>query len=278
MNKYWKLFERGDVVELGAGVGGCGLLLGKRREEGWGKCGGGGGGRGGGEEEGSRIVITDGEPLSMEIAKKNQQLLGVGGGERGVNIDIRVMLWNENPNEVYRQLNPPSPSPSPSPPKFRFVIGTDLLYYKVDANTLISTASALLSPSSPSSSSSSSSSSSLSCIFLPAIIRSYPLRHQLSQAATKHSLKIYEISIEKFTAEKERREIVAWFNINFLILVRKGEEGEEEEEEEERGERGERRERGELERILEECEGREFEPGRHLEEEDEEALFAGVEY
>jgi methylase of polypeptide subunit release factors len=47
-----------NVLELGGGIGACGLLLAKYHEA-------------------ASIVMTDGEPMALEIAKKNRQRLGV---------------------------------------------------------------------------------------------------------------------------------------------------------------------------------------------------------
>jgi len=88
------------VIELGCGVGAMGLALSQI-------C--------------SKVVITDGEESTLEIARLNV-------GERD-NVMVRRLLWGEE-GEVERILEEEG--------TFDLVVGCDLLYYSVDVEELFS--------------------------------------------------------------------------------------------------------------------------------------------
>jgi len=174
------LLDGASVIELGGGIGACGLYLAHR------------------QRSSSRIVITDGEPIAVEIAKRNRSFLNLS------QVDIRRFLWSTDPNEIRRQLVDDENDESL---QVQYVIGTDLLYYKTDAVVLMATIDALLAKD--------------GVAFLPGIVRSLTLPDQLVQAASKHGLEITTLQLELFVDEPNLESIVSWYNIQFLTVVRR---------------------------------------------------------
>jgi Methyltransferase domain len=198
----------GPAIDIGGGIGVCGLYLAKHRQL--------------QEREhepasetksSPSIFITDGEPMAVEIVRRNRSLLGFSR----YYVDIRRLLWSTDPKEITRQLVDPNNWQHDDntsltlslKKKFRYVIGTDLLYYKTDATALVSTIDTMLAEDG-------------GVAFLPCIIRSTLLPEQLLQAATELSLELSTIQLELFVKEEDLESIVGWYNIKFLIVQRKG--------------------------------------------------------
>jgi hypothetical protein len=206
---YGHSLVEGPAIELGGGIGVCGLFLAKYRQEKE-------------QQEGQQttakdspnsIVVTDGEPMAAEIARRNRSLLGLSRHD----VDIRRLLWSNDPKEITRQLfdndgsiqDDDDASMSLSlKNKFRYVIGTDLLYYRTDASALMATVDTLLADD--------------GVAFLPCIIRATYLPDQLLQAASERSLEVSKIQLERFVKEEDLECIVGWYNIQFLVVQRKG--------------------------------------------------------
>jgi hypothetical protein len=195
-----KIFDDCDIIELGAGIGACGLLLAKQ------------------QTTKGRVVVTDGEPVTVEIAKQNRELLfGLKPEECNHDsklVHCQLLKWSEIPDQVIEQLSDvPSRVASISEgPTFKYVIGTDLLYFKTDVKALVATALALLG----------NSEKEQGAIFLPALIRAAALGERLVELAAIHSLEISTLNIRQFTAEEHLESMVGWYNIHFLVLTRIG--------------------------------------------------------
>lgn len=202
------LDRRHRLVELGAGIGACGLALAMAR----------------GHEtecpdnrEGSQstsadskpsILLTDGEELTIEIARRNCSLLGLTSGE----VDVAVLRWSEDLNEICKV------APLHS---FHHVIGTDLLYYRTPARALLTTAEALLAKQHENVSALNESEFSMSyegAIFLPAIIRSPSLGDELVEVCRDLNLSVLIVPIESFYVPVNPM----MYNISFLVVTRKG--------------------------------------------------------
>lgn len=201
---YGQALLEGPAIELGGGIGACGLYLAMYRQE---------------EErrEAAKksphgIVITDGEPMAVEIARRNRSLLGLSRHDVG----IRRLHWSTDPIEITRQLvddhnsaqDDNAPLPISLKNKFRYVIGTDVLYFRTDATALVATVDTLLAED--------------GVAFLPCIIRATHLPDQLLQAATERRLEVSTIQLERFVKEEDLEYIVGWYNIQFLVVQRKG--------------------------------------------------------
>ena len=197
--------DSASIVELGAGIGTCGLLLAQMQAK----------KKPAGEDDetqtGTRkpsTWVTDGEKMAVETIKRNRQLLGLAPQHVGV----CQLLWSDDPKEVAEQLVESSSSESSARAdqrRFTHVIGTDLLYYRSDARVLVSTAVALLEPTQGGG------------IFLPAIIRSPSLAHDLVQAAQDYGFEAHIIRLTRFVPQDDLELIVGWYNISFLILTPK---------------------------------------------------------
>jgi tRNA A58 N-methylase Trm61 len=162
------------VLELGGGIGACGLLLAKHHEA-------------------ASIVVTDGEPMALEIAKKNRQRLGV---EK--NAQVQQLLWNVDSSKVMDQLGRQH--------SFDYVVGSDLLYYKTDVHALFATIA----------------STCQTAAFLPAIVRSQELPHRIFELAETYGFTVKTLEVSRFISEKHMDTIVAWYNIRFFVLLKKG--------------------------------------------------------
>jgi predicted nicotinamide N-methyase len=164
-----------NVLELGGGIGVCGLLLAKYYEA-------------------ASVVMTDGEPMALEIAKKNRQRLGV---EK--NAQVQRLLWDVDSSKIMDQLLGRQQS-------FDYVVGSDLLYYKTDAQALFATIA----------------STCQTAAFLPAIVRSQELLHQIFELAETYGFTVRTLKVSRFLSENHMDAIVAWYNIRFLVLLKKG--------------------------------------------------------
>mgnify|MGYP005843396663 CR=1 FL=1 len=191
-----EIFEHCDIIELGAGIGACGLLLAQQQQPKKGK-----------------IVITDGEPVAVEISKRNQKL--VSEKEHSTNDDFSSFVtccplrWSENAEEIKEQLAALSEN---NTFKFKHVLGSDLLYYKTDPKALIATAVHLLDDTGPED----------GAIFLPALIRCETLGQEIVDLAHEYELEVDTLKIRRFVPKQYLESIPGWYNLDFLILTRKG--------------------------------------------------------
>ena len=193
------LDRRYRLVELGAGIGACGLVLALGRRQGS-QCPD--------ELESSQpdsidsqpsILLTDGEKLTTEIARRNCSLLGMASGE----VDVAILRWSEDLNEICKI------APLHS---FNHVIGTDLLYYRTPARALLTTAEALLAKQGD------NNISTEGAIFMPAIIRSPSLGDELVEVCRDLNLTVLIVPIEAFYLPDNP----ILYNISFLVVTRKG--------------------------------------------------------
>lgn len=187
------VFQGCDIIELGGGIGACGLLLAKE------------------QQNPGRIVITDGEPAVVSISKLNRDLLFGNQGRKNESVDCCVLRWSERVEDITTQLSSLDEGVRGST-KFKFVIGSDLLYYKTDPTALISTASYLLDDECD----------QQGAIFLPALIRSATLGSDVLALAHSRGFEVYTLKIKKFVPERQLESIIAWYNITFMVLTRKG--------------------------------------------------------
>jgi 2-polyprenyl-3-methyl-5-hydroxy-6-metoxy-1,4-benzoquinol methylase len=95
------------VVELGAGIGVCGVYLARQHPS----C---------------QVTITDGQDLVLEIATKNASALP--------NTAVQKLVWSADPIDIDLPHH-----------AFDLIMGSDLLYYQTDADVLVSTINTLLS-------------------------------------------------------------------------------------------------------------------------------------
>jgi hypothetical protein len=182
------------LVELGAGIGVCGLMLAmarKRKQQ---------------EEElepssEPSIFLTDGEALTVEIARRNRSLLGLTPEE----LDVTVLQWSEDSQETRKIARLHS---------FQHVIGTDLLYYMTPARALLITAEALLARQLDST----SAANDEGAIFLPAIIRTPSLSHEVVDICRDLNLTVHILPIESFCSPSNP----FLYNLSFLIITRQG--------------------------------------------------------
>jgi hypothetical protein len=213
-------------VDLGAGIGACGLLLAKMQSQAtaeqklestssslldnWDHA------------RRPRIVVTDGEELAVETIKRNRELFGLGPDD----VQVCKLLWSDDPKQIAKQLDDDHRSSSSSNcstslysvdetkiPRFTYVIGTDLLYYRSDARVLLATAVALLDTSIVDGD---------GAIFLPAIIRSANLADDLVKAAHDFGFEASTSRLRSFVPKADLQLISGWYNLDFLILTRKG--------------------------------------------------------
>jgi hypothetical protein len=191
------------LVELGAGIGACGVMLAMARR---------GGGRQHVQDKQNvhdsnepTILLTDGEPLTVEIARRNCALLGLTQAE----IDVRVLQWSEDSEQIRKVARLHS---------FHHVIGTDLLYYRTCPRALLATAEALLAKEHETSSESSDRVSSEGAIFLPALVRTPSLADDLVTICNDLNLIVHILPIESFYVPVNP----ILYNVSFLIVTRKG--------------------------------------------------------
>lgn len=195
------------LVELGAGIGTCGLVLALARRQASNcpdKVG-----RPTGVNPQPSILLTDGEKLTTEIARRNCSLLGMTPGE----VDVEVLRWSEDLHEI-RKVAPLH--------CFHYVVGTDLLYYRTPARALLTTAEALLyhqhGDSSAPNGAKSSSMAYEGAIFLPATIRTPSLGDELVEICNELNLVVLIVPIESFYTPVNPM----MYNISFLVVIRKG--------------------------------------------------------
>ena len=207
-----------SVIELGAGIGACSLYLFQlllhhqhcysvqRRDH--------------------SILVTDGEALTVEILKRNvEKQCFVVHRHRGDNDDddqdnkinkattttprvvVQKLQWSKDMDYIAQQLL--GNSKKYSLHSFDFVIGTDLLYYKTDADELIATIHALLCHDKP------------GLVFLPGLIRSSDLPDRLIVACQQFDLELMVLDLTKFiTQEQDLAGVAGWYNIHFFVLKR----------------------------------------------------------
>jgi ribosomal protein L11 methylase PrmA len=173
-----EIFKSADinVLELGCGIGVCGLLLAKHHEA-------------------ASVVMTDGEPMALEIAKKNRQRLGVKK-----NAQVQRLLWDVDSSKIMDQLL------GRQQQSFDYVVGSDLFYYKTDAQALFATIA----------------STCQTAAFLPGIVRSQAQLHQISELAEMYGFTVKMLTMSRFITEKHMDVIVGWYNIRFFVLLKKG--------------------------------------------------------
>jgi predicted nicotinamide N-methyase len=110
-------------------------------------------------------------------------------------VAIQQLVWNEDPEYNYNFSRP-----------FDILVGTDLLYYKTDANVLMATIHALLAVD--------------GIAFLPGIIRTPTLPAELLEAASKYGFHLTQLDLEAFINEKQLQCIGGWYTITFLVVQR----------------------------------------------------------
>jgi predicted nicotinamide N-methyase len=112
-----------SVVELGCGVGACGLALAKRL-----------GAR--------RVVLTDGQPSTLDLARANAEALGLlNGSQLGLPhvVSVRRLLFGSDPDGFKALLAEEGLGAGAD-----VVVGNELMYYNVDPAAVLTTAAALL--------------------------------------------------------------------------------------------------------------------------------------
>jgi hypothetical protein len=195
-----EIFEQCDIIELGAGIGACGLLLAQQQRQQR-------------QQKKGKIVITDGEPVAVEISKRNKKFLSETEHSNRDDFSSLVtccpLRWSENAEEVREQLASYSEN---NTLKFKHVLGSDLLYYKTDPKALIATAVHLLDDKGPED----------GAIFLPALIRCETLGQEVVDLAHEYELEVDTLKIKKFVPKQYLESIPGWYNLDFLILTRKG--------------------------------------------------------
>ena len=198
------------LVELGAGIGTCGLILALAKRNAQTlmprpgtqlvspSC----------NNSAPGILLTDGEKLATQIAQRNATLLGLSPRE----VLVDILRWTEDVQEIQKIASLHS---------FHYVVGTDLLYYRSPARALITTAEALLAKQDKYSPSQHGIVESLpyeGAIFLPAIIRTPLLAQEIIDVCSDLNLEIQVLPIESFYQPINPM----MYNVSFLVVSRKG--------------------------------------------------------
>ncbi|KAL7576940.1 hypothetical protein ACA910_006697 [Epithemia clementina (nom. ined.)] len=246
---YDSIFVRGSVIELGAGIGACSILLFQLRQqrrqqrrrhtsitvndlhdENGGnstRC-----------HEIDSILATDGESLTVEILKRNIKNVVAAATTDNDNQDdgiskpplltARKLQWSQDESIIARQLlggdsngdnddknknknnNHQQDSHGYRLHSFDFVLGTDLLYYRIDVHELVATVNAVLVQNKP------------GLAFLPGLVRVPDLPHHLVAACQAFGLELVLLDLTRFIDEKDLEGVSGWYNIHFFVLKRQG--------------------------------------------------------
>ena len=226
LKTYFKeIFVKGSAIELGAGIGPCGIYLFKLRQE----------LRHSNLQLGSNhpdqedrikewILLTDGESLTVEILRRNVLNLVMGKASKTTccHIGVQRLLWSRDKEKLADQLDDINDLAMFTYPQtehcslsgaihgFDFVIGTDLLYYQTDAEELLATVHALLHTSRP------------GLAFLPGLVRVPELSEKLQAACESIHMDLMVLDVTKFISETELEGVVGWYNIQFFVLKHSG--------------------------------------------------------
>jgi Lysine methyltransferase len=189
-----------SLVELGAGTGLCGIMIAKARQRYFSKVSN--------SNEQSvispSILLTDGEQLAVQIAKRNCSFLDLTKRE----VNVEVLTWSEDTKSI--QTIAPLHS-------FHYVVGTDLLYYRTPIRALMITAESLLSKRPCNIETCINDDERYDgAIFLPALIRSTSIPKDLLDICDELNLILYILPIESFYTPTNPM----IYNTSFLIATR----------------------------------------------------------
>lgn len=210
-NHPWLVAGRA-VVELGCGVGACGLALAARLGSG-------------------KVVLTDGQPSTLELTRANAEALGLlragrasvrrllfatagADGADGDDVDACRGLLAE---EGLRQ-------------GADVVVGCELMYYNVDPAAVLATAAALVRRGGPEEAEEETGSSSNSgggsggggvgVVLLAHIFRGAHLPQALADAAAARGLWVLSVPVEAALTEDDRAGGASyWTNVSLLLCL-----------------------------------------------------------